>query len=104
MNYGGKKMNEILDQMEKNREENKINEESDSETEYEETTAAEELKDFEKDYEKWKKDGQRNVKYLKQFTDVICPDELKSLINGLNYQQRKIFDDLIERETSLIKC
>ena len=44
------------------------------------------------------KDGQRNLVYLKQFTDVIAPEELNKLINGLNNQQRKIFDDIMERE------
>ena len=98
MSHGGKKMNEIID-LEKQREENLMRNECDSEDEYEETTTADELKDFQKDFDKWKKEGQKNIKYLKQFTDVICPEDLKTLINGLNGQQRKIFDDILERET-----
>ena len=47
-----------------------------------------------------KKQNDKNLKYLKQFTDVIEPLELNKLINSLNCEQRKIFDDLVEREVS----
>ena len=102
MSFGNKTFNDIMDEIEKQREDNMLNEKSEEENEYEETTTADELKDFQKDYDKWKKDGQTNLKYLKQFTEVISPEELKKLINGLNSQQRKIFDDIIERETCSI--
>ncbi len=58
-----------------------------------------EVREFEHEFDQWaKKEGQKNLKHLQQFTDVIEPEELKKLVNGLNSQQRKIFDDLIERE------
>ena len=98
---GGIKINDIIADVEsKSKEDNMLND-SDEENDYEETTTTEEMKDFEKDFEKWKKDGSKGIKYLKQFTDVICPEELKKLICGLNSQQRKIFDDIIERETCI---
>ena len=68
---------------------------------YEETTTFEELKDFEKDYEKWKKQGTVGLRNLKQFTDVLDVEELKKLISGLNSEQRKIHDDLCERECAI---
>ena len=61
MSHGGKKMNEIID-LEKQREENLMRNECDSEDEYEETTTADELKDFQKDFDKWKKEGQKTHK------------------------------------------
>ena len=87
--------------METRNNENKLSDDSREEDDYEETTTAMELEDFEKDLQKWKKEGSKGLQYLKQFTDVICPDELKKLICGLNNQERKIFHDLIERETSI---
>ena len=42
----------------------------------------------------------KNLRNMQQFTDVIEPEQLRKLINTLNSQQRKIFDDLIEREIS----
>ena len=82
----------------KTREDELLNE-SYEEDEYEETTTAEEMRDFEEDFQKWKKEGSKGLKYLKQFTDLISPEELNKQICGLNSQQRKIFDDIIERET-----
>ena len=95
---GGRLINDIIAEAEsKNKEDNIIDEEE----EYEETTTAAELQDFEKDFEKWKREGSKQLKYLTQFTDVLCPEELKKLICGLNNQQRKIFDDIMERETCI---
>ena len=51
-----------------------------------------------KEYEKWKKQGAIGLKNLKQFTDVLEIEDLKRLISGLNSEQRKIHDDLCERE------
>ena len=99
--FGGIKINDIIADMESKSKEDNTQNESDEENDYEETTTNEEMKDFEKDFEKWKKDGSKGIKYLKQFTDVICPGELNKLICGLNSQQRKIFDDIIERETCI---
>ena len=100
MIHNGKKINDIIEDIENKRQEDMSMNDDESEVAYEETTTADEMKDFNKDYDKWKKEGQKQLKYLKQFTDVISPEDLKVLINGLNCQQRKIFDDIIERETS----
>ena len=58
-----------------------MNDGSNSEEDYEETTT-EDINDFNKIYDKWKKDREKTLKHLKQFTDVICPEELRKLING----------------------
>ena len=50
MNASGKKMNDILNEIEKQREENKSDDEGNSEDEYDETTTADEMKDFQKDF------------------------------------------------------
>ena len=46
MNHGGKKMNDIIEDLKKQREENLRNDESDNEDEYEETTTTDELKNL----------------------------------------------------------
>ena len=48
MIHNGKKINEILDDIEKKKQENYNNDDTDSEEEYEETTTTEEMKDFHK--------------------------------------------------------
>ena len=52
----GRNMTDIIEEVEKNQEERLFDEVSDNEDDYEETTSAEELKDFNKDFEKWKKE------------------------------------------------
>ena len=97
-----KAVTQIIDNIQKEREERQddYDGESENEFEFEETTSASDIKDFEKDADKWmRKKAINQLSCVKQFTSVIHPDELKKLINGLNSQQRKIFDDLIERET-----
>ena len=59
MIYNGKQINEILEDIEKKRHENLNADESDCEEKYEETTTTEELKDFNKDCNKWKKGGKK---------------------------------------------
>ena len=60
-----------------------------------ETTAEEEITDF----DKWlKKQAQKDLNSIKQFTSIESPLSIRKSISSLNEQQRKIFDDIIERE------
>ena len=86
----------IIDGIQKDREEKQL---QDTSNEADDDDASEEVKEFTQEFDEWlKKQNDKNLKYLKQFTDVIEPLELNKLINSLNCEQRKIFDDLVERE------
>ena len=88
----------IIDGIQKDREEKQL---QDTSNEADDDDASEEVKEFTQEFDEWlKKQNDKNLKYLKQFTDVIEPLELNKLINSLNCEQRKIFDDLVEREVS----
>ena len=94
-------MSNLINDIQKQREEKVIHDFTPEVDEYEETTSAEEINEFEAEFEKWaKQQGEKSLRHLQQFTDVIEPEQLRKLINTLNSQQRKIFDDLIEREIS----
>ena len=88
----------IIDGIQKDREDKQL---QDTSNEADDDDASEEVKEFTQEFDDWlKKENDKNLKYLKQFTDVIEPLELNKLINSLNCEQRKIFDDLVEREVS----
>ena len=76
------------------------NNQSDNEEEIfedEETTAPEEIKDF----NDWaRKQASKELSKFKDFVDVCNIVELRSRISSLNEQQRRLFDDLIERMVS----
>ena len=97
--FDGKSMAEILMDLEENLNEN-VDLEDDMEENFMETTTIEEMEDFEKDIKKWQQEGSKGLASLKQFTDVLHVEEHRKLISGLNFQQRKIHDDLVEREIS----
>ena len=60
-----------------------------------ETTAEEEITDF----DKWlKNQAKKDLHSVKQFTSIESPLSIRKSISSLNGQQRKIFDDIIERE------
>ena len=62
-----------------------------------ETTSEKELKDF----DKWAKDqAKKSLKGMTQFISLESPLEFRKKICQLNDQQRKLFDDVMERETS----
>ena len=81
-------------------EEKRVNEPSsddeDSDGEYsdEETTTAGEMKDFQ-DYVK--KQAQNQIRKYKEGKEEVPEDEYLSKIDSLNSQQRKIFNDYVER-------
>ena len=60
-----------------------------------ESTLEEEIVDF----EEWaKKQANKHLESVKQYTNLEDVLSLRRLIAGLNNQQRKIFDDIMERE------
>ncbi len=72
-----------------------------SDENFEETTSEIDLRQIEEDFDSchWiTQNSDRLLKTVKQFIDTINMDELRKMINGLNSEQRKIFDDIIERE------
>ena len=97
--FEGKSMAEILTEFEENRDE--ILNLEDQENDFLETTTIDEMEDFAKEYDKWLKEGSKGLASIKQFTDVLRPEEHLKLVSGLNRQQRKIHDDLVERETCI---
>merc|ERR1711954_223959 len=97
--FDGKSMAEILMDLEENQNDNE-DLEDDLEENFIETTTTEELDDFEKDLKKWQEEESKGLASLKQFTNVLDVEEHRKLISGLNFQQRKIHDDLVEREIS----
>ena len=86
--FDGKSMAEILVDLEENRDDNDDPEE-DVGTELMETTTSDELNDFEKDYEKWKKEGCKGLASLKQFTEVLDIQEHRKLVSGLKFPTKK---------------
>ena len=72
MIHNGKKINDILQDIEKKKQENYNNDDTDSEEEYEETTTAEELADFKK-----------ILKHRRRMDKNIC--------STLNYSQMLFF-------------
>ena len=88
----------IIDGIQKDREDQKLQAISNVE---DDDDASDEVKEFTLEFdEQLKKQSNKNLKHLQQFTDVIEPVELNKLINTLNSEQRKFFDDLVEREVS----
>ena len=62
-----------------------------------ETTSEFDLKDF----DKWAKDqAKKSLKGMAQFKSLESPLAFRKKICELNFQQRKFFDDIMERETS----
>jgi DNA replication protein DnaC len=90
-------INEIQKVQEK--EEDKLeddDEENEEETELE-TTSEKDLQDF----DKWAKNqAQKTLKNMAQYISLQSPLEFRKKICELNCQQRKLFDDIMERETS----
>ena len=97
--FQGKSMAEILIEFEENRED--IIEGEDADPELLETTSAQDLENFQKDFEKWKDEGSKGLKTLRQFVDVMDKEEHAKLISDLNSQQRKLHDDLCERDFAI---
>jgi DNA replication protein DnaC len=63
-----------------------------------ETTSEADLNDF----DKWAKNqAQKSLKGMSQFLSLKSPLEFRKKISELNNQQRKLFDDIMERETSI---
>ena len=92
-------MAEILAEYEESRE--NLEEGDDDEIEPIETTTSEELTDFQKDFDKWKREGAKGLTSLKQFIDIVEIEEHGKDIGDLNLQQRKIHDDLCERAAAI---
>ena len=70
-------------------------EEIKGEKEFMETTSNEEINDF----ESWaKKQAEKQLKSVKEFTNMQSKNGLRESIIGLNNQQRLIFDDIMEQE------
>ena len=92
----------IIDAQKKNEEktssadnESDLDKEDYDEENFTETTTNEEIKDF----ENWaKSQADKQLKSVKEFTNVQSISALRESIIGLNSQQRRIFDDVTERE------
>ena len=97
--FQGKTMAQILSEFEENREVEE--DEDEDEAELLETTTAEDLESFQKEFDNWKNEGTKGLTGLKQFVDVLNPTEHQNLVAGLNYQQRKLHNDLVERECAI---
>ena len=92
-------MAEILIEFEESRED--IIEGEDADPELLETTSAQDLENFQKDFEKWKDEGSKGLKTLRQFVDVMDKEDHAKLVSDLNSQQRKLHDDLCERDFAI---
>ena len=88
-----------IQKIQENKEDNLIeDEEEESEIPPLETTSEADLKDF----DKWaKKQAQNSLKSMSHYISLKSPLEFRKQICELNCQQRKLFDDIMERETSL---
>ena len=63
-----------------------------------ETTEEQDIQEF----EKWaRKEAEKNLKNVKEFTNVQDITAFRQSVVGLNIEQRKIFDDIIEREITI---
>ena len=94
-------INNIENRLESEDAEDKYESDEVSLNDEDETTTREEMKDFHEDYETWiRNEANKSLSSCEQFLDMITPIELRKLIIDLNQQQRKIFDDLVERECS----
>ena len=71
--------------------------EDDLESKEEETTSPEQIEEF----NSWaKQQAKKDLSKLKDFVNICSIDELRSNISSLNYQQRRLFDDVLERMVS----
>ena len=92
-----KMMTELIDEIKGNVD----NDENDDEDEQEdlemETTSVKDIEEF----NAWaKSEASKDLKYFKNFTNLCDMKSLRSSISTLNHQQRKLFDDFIERIVS----
>ena len=78
---------DIIDNVEDSDDEEETNEDMDNLDKIQETTSEADIEQFLQDF------GQEKV----ETTDLIDKDELLKMIRSLNVQQRKIFDDVLER-------
>ena len=78
---------DIIDNVEDSDDEEETNEDMDNLDKIQETTSEADIEQFLQDF------GQEKV----ETTDLIDKDELLKMIRSLNMQQRKIFDDVLER-------
>lgn len=70
-------------------------EEDEKDKEFTETTSKEDMQDF----ESWaKSQAEKQLRSVKEFTNVQDTSALRESIMGLNSQQRSIFDDIMEQE------
>ena len=91
-------INEVQKQYEnqvENEDEDEIEDEKDI---FAETTSEKEIKDF----DEWAKNqADKHLKTVQQFTNLISIESLRVRIIELNEEQRKIFDDIMEREVDI---
>ena len=91
-----KVMTDLISKLQKEQEKN-IQLDSEEEFENEETTSEKEIQDF----NNWAKTQAKNeISKLKDFINICDVIELRTKISSLNDQQRKLFDDVIERMAS----
>ena len=97
-----KVMTDMINDIQKlqEKEDNKLGEDEEEEETNEspiETTSEADLQDF----DKWAKEqAKKSLKNMAQFISLESPLAFRQKISELNNQQRKLFDDIMERETS----
>jgi chromosomal replication initiation ATPase DnaA len=91
-----KVMSDLINQVHKEQEKNNMSEDEE-ELQLEETTSPEDIEDF----NSWAKNqAMKEISKFKDLTDLCDIVSLRSRISSLNHQQRRIFDDFIERAVS----
>ena len=92
-----KLMKDLIKEIKRQETEKDQDDEEDQEDDDIETTAPEELEDF----NKWvAAEASKELKKLSDLTDIPCAVELRKNISSLNQQQRRCFDDFAERVSS----
>ena len=92
-----KLMKDLIKEIQRQETEKNQDDEEDEEDDDIETTAPEELEDF----NKWMAaEASKELKKLSDLTDIPCAVELRKNISSLNKQQRRCFDDFAERVSS----
>ena len=90
-------MSDLIDLIQKQNEKRNTNESDDEEDKDEETTAPEDITDF----NEWARNqAAKDLSKFKNLTDLPDKIELRQQISLLNKQQRQIFDDFCERVVS----
>ena len=90
-------MSDLINQVQKENNNDPSDDNSDQEFEDEETTSSENIEQF----NNWaKQQARKDLSKFKDFVDISNIIELRSNISSLNDQQRRLFDDVMERMIS----